>query len=139
MAFRLNVWYQSPPNTYYGGKKYENLPDHIRPPLKSARIEDICDWLLELDLINWFATYWLRLPITNEKVKEVIQSTWEILLYKPPELWEYLYEQSDWAVSGYIVGIIIHLDYWNYCIWLEKSKVWELKDPEWWNEYVQEH
>ena len=133
MGKPLNRWYKSPKNTYFGGGMRN------RPPLKSSKKEDIYEWLLELDLVNWFITYWFERPIDDFLIRESIQQAWcEIGMLKQ-ETYDNLYEQGDMAVSSYITYVISSA----YCrVYNYEKKHWtrfENKSFEWWREYEDTH
>lgn len=133
MGRNVNRWYKSPKNTYFGGGF------RVFPPLKSSKKEDIYEWLLLLDEVNWFMTYWIEKPIDDFLVREAIQVAWCNIGSVPQETYDNLYSQGDIAVSSYIT-YIISTSY--YSTFRREKKYWvrnEIKSYEWWREYEDTH
>ena len=74
--------------------------------LQDGKRETIIKWLYDCHIVEWYATYLLRLPLTAKDMQDKIQEIYLIICEIPQEKWDYLYMQGKFSVSAYVTGII---------------------------------
>lgn len=87
-------------NQWYGKLMYHHVPIH------GNTREDILDYLLRTDIVNYYVTYCLQLPIDNEECQEYIQEIWLQICELKEEKLQDLLEQGKTALTAFIAVLI---------------------------------
>lgn len=75
-------------------------------PLKDGKRDTIINWLYDVHLVEWYATYLLSKSMDDDDTQDKIQTIWEQICMIPQDKWDYLYEQGKYSISAYVTGII---------------------------------
>lgn len=108
---------------HYKNQYYAGGVDHNQV-LKSANRDDVLDFIIRTDLVNWYTTFLLKEPITSDFVQDYIQEIWVQLSEISQEKWQDLYDQGKAAITAFVAGII-H----NNCISVKSRAYYHIKKP----------
>lgn len=126
-----------------GNQYYNNKILTAQTPLVNGNRDTILQWIVDIHIVEYYATYLLRRSIDKEDVEDKIQELYLMIAEISQDKWTYLYEQGYPAVSGYVAGLIhrqIVSD--NSAMWkkYQRYKDTELTQDElFWDKYYDEH
>lgn len=91
---------------YYSNPYCSKPLDHFAPFPKVYNRDEVIEYLINTNLVEWYVTKLCRKQVTDYKVQEYIQECWEqILLIKDDKLEELWYQGSP-AVTAFVATII---------------------------------
>lgn len=118
---------------------YNEFVHTAEMPLENSNRDTILNWLYKSNLVPWYVTYLMELPIDNELVQDYIGEIYLQICEIPQEKWDSLYKQGKFAVSGYVTGVIkfqicsLHSSIWRK--YQRPSETEKIMNDEFWSIY----
>ena len=113
-------------------------------PLKDGKRETIVQWLYDIHVVEWYATYITHQRLEdNEDLRDKVQEIYLIICEITQEKWDELYAQGYYCISAYVTGIV-HQQlisdssscYRKYNLYEDKNKI---MSEEFWKNYEEEN
>lgn len=92
--------------SYFRNPYYHKELWHFAPFPEVYNREEIIEYLINTNLVEWYTCKLFKKPITDDKVKDYVQEIWLQILQIPDEKLESLWYQGYPAVTGFVSKII---------------------------------
>lgn len=112
-------------------------------PLKDGKRDTIVQWICDIKIVEWYTTYLLKKPLTDDEVADKVQEIFLMVCEIPQKKWDELYQQGKYSVSAYVTGIIhqqivsVNSKVWKY--YGKHKERMKTMDELFWEKYYEEH